>query len=143
MSARTRMAGWIHSGDGDDPFGLVYCPHGHHIPRRQVLQFHESGWITCEYHTAARRPPCGAQLLILKVLRPARADDRQHRVKLYVAEVDWSEVRYLETAPEGHDVYQMLKWLGCHYMPAVAPPAVSCAGPAASAMLSAPPTETR
>jgi len=126
------MAGWIHSSDGDDPFGLVYCPHGHHIPRRRVLQFHESGWITCEYREPPRGPrPCGAQLLVLKVLRPAQANDGQQRVKLYVAEVDWREMRYLATAPEGRDVYAMLEWLGCHYMPVVAPPALSCAGPAA------------
>ena len=126
------MAGWIKQPPGGDPLDAVYCPNGHHILRRRLLQLHESETIVCEYREPPRGPrPCGAQLLILKVLRPAQANDGQQRVKLYVAEVDWREVRYLETAPEGRDVYAMLEWLGCHYAPAVAPPAVSCAGPSA------------
>ena len=122
---RQRMAGWIKPPPGVDPLDAVYCPNGHHILRRRLLQFHESGTIVCEYREPPRgRERCDAQLLVLKVLRPAQGNDGRQISKLYVAEVDWREMLYLATAPEGRDVYAMLEWLGCHYMPAVAPSAV-------------------
>jgi|SRR6185437_13883784 len=110
---RQRMAGWIKPPPGGDPLDAVYCPHGHHIPRRRIVRYHESGVVVCE-HMTARNVPCGAQLLVLRVYRPVHDAGKALR-RLYVAEIGREEVEYLHQSAEGRDVYEMLAWLGLSY----------------------------
>lgn len=115
---RARMAGFVRVQPGADPCDAIYCAAGHHIARERVLSLGEWGVLPCRY----REPPgdgrpCDEHLLILKVLRPVLGDTGEPLRRLYAAQIDWREWRYLETAPEGRDVYEIITWLGCRYDP--------------------------
>lgn len=114
--ATRRMAGWIKPPAGGDPLDHLYCPRGHHIPRRKVGQFQESGVLTCDYkEPPGQSRPCGAQVFLVFVLRRVTGDDGERLRRIYAAEVDWREIAYMEQAHM--DTFEMLDWLGSRYDP--------------------------
>ena len=115
---RSRMAGWVKVPQGVDPCEAIYCARGHLITYERVRSLGEWGVLPCRHREPpGDAPPCDQHVLVLKVLRPALSDAGEPLRKLYVAEIDWREWRYLETAPEGRDVYEIMTWLGCRYDP--------------------------
>lgn len=124
--ARPRFAGWVkppRPADPTavpDPLDFVVCPDGHHISRRRLIGFNESSVIRCNWSDntpSACAPQCNRFLLVVKVLRPVALDSGDLLRRIYVVELDAREVKYLETAREGIDVYDTLAWLGCDYSP--------------------------
>ncbi len=117
---RPRRMGWVQIPPGArpdaHPYDFVYCPHGHHVPRHRVATVVESGLVTCDYKAPpGHGPPCGAQLLVLSVLRRVKGADGQLVPKVYVAEVDWREMAYMEA--QHLDVFEMMAFLGGRYDP--------------------------
>lgn len=120
----------MHPPEGVDPLDAVYCPAGHHVPRSDLAQFPEAGYYTCDYREPRRLgseprrgtalpengPRCNRSMLVLFVNRLAKDGTGRMIRKIYVAEIDWREMKQLEA--EGiTDVFEMIAWLGEKYDP--------------------------
>lgn len=118
QSDRPRMAGFVRTPPGVDPYTAVYCAQGHPISQERIRSLGEWGVLPCRFREPPGRvPPCDQHVLVVKVLRLVTGEDGEPLRKLYVAQMDWREWAYLETAPEGRDVYEIIAWLGCRYDP--------------------------
>lgn len=114
---RRRHCGFVHPPEGVDALDAVYCPAGHAIPRQELERFPESGYHTCDFRQPpGKLPPCNRSILVLFVNRVAKDAHRRHIRKVFVAEIDWREFKFLES--QGiTDVFEMIAWLGEKYDP--------------------------
>jgi hypothetical protein len=116
-SGRRRYVGFVHPPEGVDPLDAVCCPAGHHVPRPELAQFPEAGYYTCSFREPpGNGRPCNRSMLVLFVHRVAKDGTGRHIRKVFVAEIDWREFKFLES--QGiTDVFEMIAWLGEKYDP--------------------------
>lgn len=117
-SDRPRIAGFVPVRHGEDPNKGVYCAAGHPISQERIRSIGEWGVLPCRFvEPPGRKEPCDEHVLVLKVQRLVIGESGEPLRRIFAAQLDWREWSYLETAPEGRDVYEIIVWLGCRYDP--------------------------